>query len=514
MSKAAETTAREGLGADLLAAPASSTRLAVGVCLVMSLNLVSTWLLNVTAYPGFNDVFPEARDIATTTGGVLCLLFAFLAMRRPRLFAGRHVLVIGMVSGLLGASGMFAASALGSPVLATVTACLRSLSGCANTIFLASALMRLDGRRCFVAVVCAGLLKYLWMGALWFAPTSVRSVAFVAIVTLLPLLLGMLAWPALRGLADAEPADSLSVTNPLSFLPLTNRMFVAILLFQAAMGFAITFGSQNSYPQPTILACAVFVTVAAVCLARRRASLDLLYAVAYGLVLAGLLLAPWMALSWQGAGALAGSLSNALLDAGSGVISMVIWLMVATLGRRNPLGALPMTLMVGAAQSFGTEMGALMGHLQNYLLATANLSAGVLSLTAITLAFALYNFLMARRFSFDATIAEVRPVQAVAEVDERDQRVPAIERACEGLVASRGLTAREAQVLGLLARGRNAAYIQESLTISRNTVKSYVARVYGKLGVHSHQELIDLVESVGEGEDEDGWPGDAGAGEG
>ena len=49
-------------------------------------------------------------------------------------------------------------------------------------------------------------------------------------------------------------------------------------------------------------------------------------------------------------------------------------------------------------------------------------------------------------------------------------------------------------MFALLAHGRNAAYIQESLTISRNTVKSYVARVYGKLGVHSHQELIDMVE--------------------
>jgi DNA-binding CsgD family transcriptional regulator len=45
-----------------------------------------------------------------------------------------------------------------------------------------------------------------------------------------------------------------------------------------------------------------------------------------------------------------------------------------------------------------------------------------------------------------------------------------------------------------LARGRNAAYIQQELSLTRNTVKSYVADVYRKLNVHSHQELIDLVE--------------------
>lgn len=465
----------------------------------MSLHLFVTWLLNVTAYPSLNGVFPEARDIATPAGGVFCLVMALLAIDRPRLLTGRGMLASFVVSGVLGSSGMFVASALGSPVLATVAACLRSFSGCASTIYLVFALVRLDAGRCMVAVVCAGLLKYVWVGLLWFAPTSVRSVLFVVLVATLPILLMMLARPALRRLEVLPSAGSLSVTNPLSFLPLANWVFVALLLFWAAMGFAITFGSHDSYPQPTILAGAAFAAVAIVCLVRRGISLDALYAVAYGLVLAGLLLAPWIAMAWQDVGVLVGSLSNALLEAGSGVINMAVWLMIATLGRRNLLGVLPMALMMGAAGGLGVELGALTGHLQNYLLATSNLGAGVISLTVVILGFALFNFLVARRFSFDATIAEVQPVQAVAEVDERDQRVPAIERACEELVASRGLTAREAQVLGLLARGRNAAYIQESLTISRNTVKSYVARVYGKLGVHSHQELIDLVESVGEG---------------
>ncbi|MCR5582478.1 MAG: LuxR family transcriptional regulator, partial [Eggerthellaceae bacterium] len=31
-------------------------------------------------------------------------------------------------------------------------------------------------------------------------------------------------------------------------------------------------------------------------------------------------------------------------------------------------------------------------------------------------------------------------------------------------------------------------------TISRNTAKSHIKHVYSKLGVHSHQELIDLAE--------------------
>ncbi len=46
----------------------------------------------------------------------------------------------------------------------------------------------------------------------------------------------------------------------------------------------------------------------------------------------------------------------------------------------------------------------------------------------------------------------------------------------------------------MLARGRDRAYIEEALVVSRNTVKAHVKHVYAKLGIHSHQELIDLVE--------------------
>ena len=43
-------------------------------------------------------------------------------------------------------------------------------------------------------------------------------------------------------------------------------------------------------------------------------------------------------------------------------------------------------------------------------------------------------------------------------------------------------------------RGRTGAYIAETLVISENTARGHVRRLYTKLGVHSRQELIDLVE--------------------
>lgn len=134
--------------------------------------------------------------------------------------------------------------------------------------------------------------------------------------------------------------------------------------------------------------------------------------------------------------------------------------------------------------------------MENYL-EVANPELAGIFVATITFCFVMFNFMLVRRFSFDAMVAQLQPVAPIEEVDEQDARLPRIDMRCSELVGEHSLTPREAEVLALLARGRNAAYIQESLALSRNTVKSYVARVYNKLDVHSHQELIDLVEEKG-----------------
>ena len=66
--------------------------------------------------------------------------------------------------------------------------------------------------------------------------------------------------------------------------------------------------------------------------------------------------------------------------------------------------------------------------------------------------------------------------------------------ACADLAARFGLTPRETDVARLLAQGRDLTYVENALGISRNTVKGYTKTLYTKLGIHSKQELIDLVE--------------------
>lgn len=69
---------------------------------------------------------------------------------------------------------------------------------------------------------------------------------------------------------------------------------------------------------------------------------------------------------------------------------------------------------------------------------------------------------------------------------------------CDIVAKRYHLSPRESEVLSLLATGRSASYIQDSLCLSKSTVATHREHVYQKTGVHSKQGLIDLVETAGE----------------
>ena len=56
--------------------------------------------------------------------------------------------------------------------------------------------------------------------------------------------------------------------------------------------------------------------------------------------------------------------------------------------------------------------------------------------------------------------------------------------------ASVELTRREREVIELIARGKTDAAIAQALSLSRNTVRNHVARLYAKIGAHNRSEAI------------------------
>ncbi len=68
-------------------------------------------------------------------------------------------------------------------------------------------------------------------------------------------------------------------------------------------------------------------------------------------------------------------------------------------------------------------------------------------------------------------------------------------RRCQVISRLYQLSQRESEVLVLLGKGRSMAYIKDKLVISEGTTKTHINHIYKKLGVHSHNELIDLIET-------------------
>jgi len=67
---------------------------------------------------------------------------------------------------------------------------------------------------------------------------------------------------------------------------------------------------------------------------------------------------------------------------------------------------------------------------------------------------------------------------------------------CSAIAKRYQLSQRETEVLYLLAKGRNAVYIQEHLYISEGTARTHMRHIYKKLEIHTQQNLIELVDSV------------------
>lgn len=136
------------------------------------------------------------------------------------------------------------------------------------------------------------------------------------------------------------------------------------------------------------------------------------------------------------------------------------------------------------------ELGLLLGCILDN---TVGIGFAGLSVVALVAIYCMSMVMNAKRQNAGAR-AGFPPVEE-SRVEEAPAS-PAPTDSCDRVVEQYGLSAREADVLALLARGRDAAYIADELVISKNTVRTHMRNIFSKTGVHSRQELIDLLETV------------------
>lgn len=139
-------------------------------------------------------------------------------------------------------------------------------------------------------------------------------------------------------------------------------------------------------------------------------------------------------------------------------------------------GLFPAILAV--AQLFGRLLSWLLLSLPG--LGASKIAAVTLAVTAIAAVVALAFMLRAR---------ETRRAITTGESSGQLHKSEMLETFC----SQYGLTEREHDIIRHYSEGRSVPFISSTLYISKSTVKTHIGKVYAKLGIHSKQELLDML---------------------
>ena len=290
---------------------------------------------------------------------------------------------------------------------------------------------------------------------------------------------------------SGEALVELETTNPMSRLWPPARVMVCAFLISFAYNYVSPLGVPGLSARRMIVVVVLLVLLYLL-LIQNDGQEDKLFSLIVLFIMAGLLITP-ITLGYDNFWA------HTFIFLGSTCFSTLLWLLVFGMGKRNFAATIPAFGTMMCLESLGRFAGGSAGDA-----AIAAFSNDPVHLQAVTLLMALIFFafvwLAFRRFSFTEAIRGIEDIAALPETNATRADEPQTEDKggrCRELVREASLTPREAEIFQLLAAGRNAQYIMDTLHVTRNTAKAHIKHIYTKLGVHSHQELLTLIESGG-----------------
>lgn len=340
-------------------------------------------------------------------------------------------------------------------------------------------LARLVPRRVLFDMSAYACLTAVFFGIV--APLPAGAVQACAV--LMPLASGALLHVANRRSEAPAPRDAPAGT-PASARRSGSLLGLAVLVglvYGIMRGITLAFGISTV--EAATVATVIGVAAAGVLLFattvfyRRESELYLVCEISFPLLVAGFLLLP------QYAGPL--PLPIIVFTVGHGYFYFLLW--VFCVDQSQARGRDPLTVFSAGLLAFlGSSLA---GSLVSDALALSGLEgSGIIGIVSLVI---VYAFVLAFAVLFGRTRSErIRDAQEAGA-----QRRAEFER-CAALVArDGGLTARESEILLLLARDESREAIREQLCISNDTVKTHTRRLYAKLGVHAKQEARALVEA-------------------
>lgn len=453
-----------------------------------------------TVLTSLGSLSPAAQSQFLTcalTGRTLTYALAFVVWRashrQPKpihltLCAGALATLGFVVLRLSADLAIYAPATAALPWLALGGGALGSAGALANLLWARVSCTLLDLRQIYLFALLSNLASLV----VYFVAVRVPSPAIFAVDALL--FLGAIILGAVCLQRRETPARPSSPTTPAStpapWKPVVAALWrpvlgTAILCFMGGLMLQMPHNqdlSLSQFQDTALLTQAVVMgaLLAPVLLIRSQPNLGALFKVALPLSAAGFVLLP---LVWSG-----GGIANACAQLGSGVASIILWCMVAHTVRDTDLTpTAPFAcalLATSVAQLAGTAVGFAFQD---------SLAQGGMVLTGVALV-AVYLVAMVSLFLFKDR--GLRGSDPVAPIPAPDSDATNVAARCHNLARDHGLTPRETELLIQLAQGRTLRAISEKLTVSENTVKYHVKSIYQKLGVHTRDEIIDLVKQA------------------
>ena len=491
---------------------------------------------------------------STSSAGMRTVWFALLATAtyfKPQAVLGRAGTVAGVLVTCVAPVAMCAGARLGLGSLFGTGVLLGQLAYAWGLFVFACRLPGLTSlRAAAVVVVCGTVVRQI---ALLFYSSLHglgAAVASVAVLTLVAVLI-MLRADCVRTLASADQAslDLLELSNPLSSLRPPTLMFVGVFAVAITYHFSGAFGIPG-LGVGRITAVLLMFGLLYLLLIQRERQEDRLFSMCVLFMMVGILLTALLA----GGDTF---VSHTFLYLGYTCFSVLVWLVVYGIGRRNPIAAMPVFCVIECIDAAAQFAGMPLGRLAQSLVGAGvdGTQAVIIGLAIVFFAFVWLGF---QRFSFTGAIRGIESIRPLAyaplgergrgaevegacgeggsgrgategagglgtaggatgglegagglegseasggpegEAPEGDPRFMRFKERCQELEQLGGLTPREAEVFELLVRGRNARFIMDTLHVTRNTAKAHIGHIYTKLGVHSHQELLTLMEETAE----------------
>lgn len=457
-------------------------------CLVaMIVIALSGWVQNASTYAETALYFGLAREINTFANAFAFLALAIVAQWLPSLLEKRSMALIALGCQITSTFILVLAMPMHHAAFTVVGLAFGVFSSAWAMALLALSLTALSSRKAATAVVAFGYAISELARSFLSIPPVVEGLVISAFCTLCGLvLLYRLGGKVLDRITTGSAAAELELSNPESFLSPSHTLFIGALLFSFASGYALTLNEvENAPPQIGLIGAVLLVVAVWLVFGASDRKEDSLFSFATLLVIAGFLIAPYTVVTGFHS-------ANSLIRIGIIVFDILLWLVIVAVGKRNLFALLPTLGVARFMKYLGTNAGAITGHTSNDVAGTNEQVAALIATVAVFI-FVACLWLWFRKFSFSDTIEGITEAKEPQPVPVEDN----IEQRCSLLGERFGLTERETEIFAMLARGRNGQVIREHYVVSRNTVKSHIKHIYQKLGVHSQQELIDLVEKSG-----------------